>query len=118
MLAVSLAGGVGAVCRFLLDGILKSLTNRVAPVSTLLINVVGSMVFGICLGWTMVRGTDLSVLTTGWCGGFTTFSTAMVEALTGMRAGHRRRAVGLLVGMAAGCVLAVWIGLRVGLAVA
>ena len=117
-LLVSLAGGLGAVGRFMLDGALKSLTNRVAPVSTLIINLLGSLLFGICVGWAAVRGTDLSVLTTGFCGGFTTFSTAMVEAVTGLRAGRRGAAVALLIGMAVGCMLAVWIGIQIGLALA
>ncbi len=52
-------------------------------ISTLLINVAGSLLLGILLGYSLKQGiwseNSLLFLTTGLCGGFTTFSTFAFE---------------------------------------
>ena len=94
LLLTSLAGGLGAVCRLVLDGMIRSgLTphsgspaeqTRTLPWPTITINLSGSLVLGVVVGLTLSStlpsGWDV-VVGSGFLGGFTTFSTACVEAV-------------------------------------
>lgn len=83
-LLVALAGGLGAVGRFLVDGLVDSLSRRATiPMGTMVINVSGSFLLGLITGWWAAHTGDPGlrlVLGTGFLGGYTTFSTASVEA--------------------------------------
>ena len=50
-LAIAAAGGVGAVCRFVLDGLLTSLSEADFPWPTILINITGSLLLGLITGF-------------------------------------------------------------------
>jgi len=93
LVLVCLAGGVGAVVRVLVDGELRARTGR--AVGTGVVNVVGSLVIGLATGLLSAPGgsTLLAVVATGFCGGVTTFGTAVVEVLR--LAGDRRPAAAL-----------------------
>lgn len=80
MLLTAIGGGFGAVCRFLLDSRLADRQWRTMR-RLLLINVLGSVALGVVVGLCSSPGSQswLLLLGTGFCGGFTTFSTAMVE---------------------------------------
>lgn len=83
-LLVALAGGVGAVARFVLDGVIRSRVALLVPAGTFVINVSGSLLLGFVTGVVMVGAepTDFRVvLGTGFLGGYTTFSTAMIETV-------------------------------------
>jgi fluoride exporter len=83
-LAIVLAGGVGAVARFALDGAIRHRTTGDLPVGTIAINVVGSLVLGVVTGLTRYHGMSVDiglVAGTGLCGGFTTFSAISFESV-------------------------------------
>ncbi|PRZ43901.1 camphor resistance protein CrcB [Antricoccus suffuscus] len=83
-LYVALAGGLGAVVRFVLDGASRARWAATFPWPTVLINVTGSLLLGLMLGLTLFRGapTELElIIGTGFCGGYTTFSTASFETV-------------------------------------
>lgn len=116
-IALSLAGGVGAVLRLVLDGAIKARTRTAFPLGTLLINVSGSFVLGVvtqlALGGILDDAWRL-VIGTGLCGGFTTFSTASFEAV---RLVQQRRyvlasvnAVGMLVAAVGAGLLGILLG--------
>lgn len=110
-LAVSLAGGVGAALRLVVDGAVKARVRTALPVGTLLINVAGSLVLGFVTELALagvVADVWRLVIGTGLCGGFTTFSTASFETVRLVQ--ERRYALGAMnaVGM---LVLAVGAGL-------
>ena len=79
LVAVAVAGGVGAVLRLVTDGIVSSLVGARLPWGTLLINVAGSAGLGVLLG-SGADGQATLILGTGLLGGFTTFSTASFES--------------------------------------
>lgn len=81
---VALGGAAGAVARFVVDGEVKSRRTSVWPHATLLINALGSFLLGLLSG-EHLGSAATALLTTGFCGGFTTFSTASVETLTLLR---------------------------------
>lgn len=83
-----LAGGTGAVTRFLADRWLTSRIRLSWPFATLIINVSGSFMLGLLTGWCASRsGFDAwaTVLGTGLLGGYTTFSAASVETMRLLR---------------------------------
>jgi CrcB protein len=117
VLAVMAAGALGAGARFVLDGAVKSRRATTFPWATLAINVSGSFLLGLIAGAVMFGTLDSdaqAVVGTGFCGGFTTFSTASFETV---RLAEKRRSlsaaanalasvVGSAVACAAGLVLA------------
>lgn len=81
---LAFAGGLGAVARFVLDGLVKSRIRSPYPVGTLLINVTGSLLLGFVTGLALahlVAPEWQLVLGTGFLGGYTTFSTASFETV-------------------------------------
>jgi len=78
-----IAGGLGAVARFVSDGLIRTVLGRNFPWATLCINVVGAFILGIVTGYALHHAAaDIKlVIGTGFCGGFTTFSTASFEAV-------------------------------------
>nr|WP_232530729.1 CrcB family protein [Microlunatus antarcticus] len=79
-----MAGGLGAVARFVLDGAVSSARPWRYPVATTLINLTGSFLLGLLAGLAataLLPGSALLVLGTGFLGGYTTFSTAAYEAV-------------------------------------
>jgi CrcB protein len=81
-LLVFIGGGFGSVARHLLGKWLNNMESSI-PYGTLLSNVLGSLLIGIILGYltktNTVSDTHSLLLATGFCGGFTTFSTFAYE---------------------------------------
>lgn len=94
--AVGLAGGLGAASRFLLDRALSSRLAARLPLGTLVVNVSGSfaagLVVGLAVGGTVSEELRL-VVSGGYLGAYTTFSTAMYETARLFEEGDRRVAV-------------------------
>ncbi|MGO4956727.1 fluoride efflux transporter CrcB [Luteococcus sp. Sow4_B9] len=119
VLLMSLAGGVGAVLRFFVDQELRLRRPTEWPVGTLLVNVLGSALLGLLVAGVAsgtVAPTARLVLGVGFCGGFTTFSTASLECVELAREGRVVAALGHLFGGAACCLGAALVGFQVGLA--
>ena len=81
-LIVFIGGGFGSVARYLLGKWLNNLETAI-PYGTLLSNVLGSLLMGVILGY-LTKNSNISethtlLLATGFCGGFTTFSTFAYE---------------------------------------
>lgn len=95
LLLVALLGGVGAACRFVVDGLVRDRVAQGLPIGTAVVNVSGSLIIGLLAGAQLYHGAGgpwLVAAMTGFCGGFTTFSTAMVETARLVQAGELRRA--------------------------
>ncbi len=80
---VGIAGAVGAVARYLIDGAVQDRTSGSFPFGTLTVNVVGSLILGVItgVGWHDADSTTRAILGTGFCGGLTTWSTASWETV-------------------------------------
>ena len=99
-LAIAAAGGVGAVCRFVLDGLLTSLSEADFPGPTVLINITGSLLLGLVTGFAvsgLLPEAWRLVLGTGFLGGYTTFSTASVDTVRLLQ--QQRWAAGMVHGL-------------------
>ena len=119
LLLVSVLGGIGAMMRFLLDGVVTRFTSPRFPLGTLLINLAGSLLLGLVTGLTAHRVLPerwLVAVGVGLLGGFTTFSTASFETVRLMQ--QRRpaaalvQALGMLLGTTALAGLGLWTGSR------
>ena len=109
ILLVALGGAIGSVCRYFL-----SFMNTSFPWGTFVVNILGSLLIGLLVG--LVSKGALSsemklLLVTGFCGGFTTFSTFANESFDMMKAGDV-----LLMALYVGAsviigILAVWGGM-------
>ena len=79
-----LAGATGALTRFLLDSSIKQRWRSPFPWATVVINVTGSLLLGMLAGLVLFHGQSVvwqTVIGTGFCGGYTTFSTASFETV-------------------------------------
>lgn len=88
VLSVFIGSGLGGICRYLLSSVVQTTlaASSVFPWGTLVVNVLGCFLIGLFYGLldrysvpefisTQVR----LLLTVGFCGGFTTFSTFINE---------------------------------------
>jgi fluoride exporter len=117
-LLVAIAGGVGAVLRFLTDQWISRRTGRDFPWGTISINVVGSLLAGFILGlshWGSSRGSLVAVLITGLMGGYTTASTLASEIAGLGQARRYRHMLTVTMGTATAALAAASLGLWIGL---
>ncbi len=92
-----LAGATGALTRFLLDASIKRRWQTAFPWATVIINVTGSLLLGILAGLVLFGDQPSAwqtVVGTGFCGGYTTFSTASFEIVRLVQ--QNRRGLALL----------------------
>ncbi|MBS1697110.1 MAG: CrcB family protein [Actinobacteria bacterium] len=113
--AAALAGGIGAGLRYLVDvGVARLLGTRY-PWGVLVINLTGSFVLGLITGGFPAAA---FVVGAGLLGGYTTFSTAMLDTVALWRDGSSRAAAFNAAGMLLLGVLAAVAGLALGAALA
>jgi CrcB protein len=95
-IAVATGGAVGCAARYGLTELIQLIWGRGFPAATLVVNVLGSFILGFLFFETLERLTMAPALRaailTGGLGGFTTFSTFMVESLLLMENGQAGRA--------------------------
>lgn len=131
---LALAGSLGALSRWRLDLAVRGLVSRffrerarppeggrpsgahrepaVPPLLGIaLVNVLGSLLLGMLIGAPTISEGARLLVSTGFLGGFTTFSTAVVDCWTLWRSGRRAASLVLLLGVWACSLLAFFTGL-------
>lgn len=119
LLLVVLGGALGAPARYLTDRAVQTRHPSAFPWGTLVVNVAGSLVFGLLLGLAAHRQVPAGILAglgTGFCGALTTWSTLGYETFALLDGARRRDAavnlgLSIALGMGAGSL-----GYAVGLA--
>jgi CrcB protein len=112
--AFAVAGALGAVARYVVDGAVLSRARSTRPWGTFAINVAGAFVLGMLTGLALYHGlgrTPKLVLGTGFCGAFTTFSTFAYETVRLAEDGELTSAVWNVVGSLVVAALAAALGL-------
>ena len=119
-LAVGGGSAVGGIARFLIADLVARHQTGVFPWGTLSVNLAGSLAIGLLaavLGpggrWPQPPIVQHLVMA-GVLGGFTTFSAFSLQTLILLRSGHGALAAVNVLGSVALCLLAAWVGLRLG----
>jgi CrcB protein len=93
---VAIGAAVGGVSRYALTGFLQQRAGPGFPIGTFVINVSGSLLLGFLMRYALASGSMSpevrALLTTGFCGGYTTFSTFSYETVLLFEDGEYRRA--------------------------
>jgi CrcB protein len=96
ILYIAIGSAIGGVARYLLASYLQSRFGASFPVGTLVVNVTGSFLLMVLLQYSLatpaVSAEIRALLTTGFCGGYTTFSTFSYETVRLIEDGDWRRA--------------------------
>lgn len=92
VLAVAGGSAVGGVLRMLLVSFTATRLTSAFPLGVLAVNVIGSFVFGVAIRYGLQGGgmseTTRVLITTGLCGGFTTFSSFSMDIVDGLERGR------------------------------
>jgi len=116
-LLIAVAGSGGAVSRFWVDGHIRTNYRHQFPWATLLINATGSLLLGILTGL-LSQHHDFTnietILGTGFCGGYTTFSTASFETVRLLEERRHSTALGHAVGGLLLTILCAGVGVIAG----
>jgi CrcB protein len=113
-IAFVVAGSIGAVTRYVVDALVQQRARRDHPWGTFLINVSGAFVLGFITGLALYHGlnaTQKTILGTGFCGAFTTFSTFTFETIRLVEEGDTAVAVLNVVGSVIAAVAAAALGI-------
>jgi len=90
LLLVFIGGGFGSTLRYIIGKYMNS-TETGIPWGTFTANILGSLLIGIILGFAAkndaLSSNQTLLLATGFCGGFTTFSTFAYENHVLLKAG-------------------------------
>jgi len=82
LLLVFIGGGFGSVLRYVIGKFLNNSETGI-PYGTFAANILGSLLIGVILGYAAkneaLTENHTLILATGFCGGFTTFSTFAYE---------------------------------------
>lgn len=90
------AGAVGAVARYVLDGLIQGRATGSFPWGTFVINMTGSFLLGLLTGAALYHAfpaTPKIILGTGFCGAYTTFSTWTFESVRLVEEGSTTEAI-------------------------
>jgi len=118
LLLVAAGGALGAAARHLVNLAAFRLLGPGVPAGTLVVNILGSLLMGLLIGWLVARTTDPGggqglrlFLATGVLGGFTTFSAFSLDAVLLWERGAAAIALGYVALSVVGALAALGAGL-------
>jgi len=123
VLWVALGSAVGGAARFWCSGFIARHVGEVFPWGTLTVNVVGSLLIGLFAtltgpeGRLLVGPNERQLVTLGLLGGFTTFSSFSLQTLMLVQDGEWLQAATYVGGSVVLCLMGVWLGHELGVAV-
>lgn len=91
LILVALGGGLGSVIRFITNLIISKNMPGKLHFATLTVNILGCLLIGFLIGYLNKQSESENLkllLVTGFCGGFTTFSTFGLENYSFIQSGN------------------------------
>lgn len=117
VLYVALGGALGSAARYLLGAYIARFVTPTSPLSTLGVNVIGCLLFGVLAALAerrfVMQPAGRAFLLIGLLGGFTTFSSYTYETFELLREGLLLRAAANALGQVIACFVALWMGFAV-----
>lgn len=118
LLLIFIGGGLGSLTRFSLSKFIQENIDKSFPFGTLGVNVVASVILGIFVGMveekTLANPNYKALIATGFCGGFSTFSTFSNDTLQLIQSNRIFEAlVNILLNVTL-CILATFGGMMLG----
>lgn len=122
LIGVALSGAVGAVARYLVDGVVSQRTGGSFPWGTLVVNVTAAFLLGLAFAFFQTRIGGIPVwlrttILTGLIGTYSTFSTLTLETLNLLQSGSYLLGAANILGSLAVGMLAVYGGTVLGHAI-
>jgi CrcB protein len=115
---VVLAGSaLGGLARYVVSGLVGAQFGETFPWGTVIVNITGCFVIGFFAtltapdGRLFVGAGTRQFVVTGFCGGYTTFSSFSLQTLNLMNDGEWLRAGGNVLGSVTLCLFATWLGM-------
>lgn len=118
LLFIAAGGATGALLRYWASNSVYALLGRAFPYGTLTVNIIGSIVMGLCYVFLFER-MDVGVhwragLMIGLLGAFTTFSSFSIETMNLIESGEQIRAgLNILLSVSL-CIIGCWSGMVIG----
>jgi CrcB protein len=117
-LAVAFGGAFGSMARYWASGAVYDRLGAAFPYGTMAVNIAGCFLIGLIMEITenrfVINPQIKILLTIGFLGGFTTFSTFSYETLALARDGLMFKAAANAFGSLLACLVAAWLGLVAG----
>ena len=114
LLLIGTGGFAGSVSRYLLTKFVATKWPMAFPWGTFSVNILGCLLIGIIMGLSFQSAMSTQtrlLLATGFCGGFTTFSTYSLEIFELYQRGEAGISLLYLFASIAAGFLSVWLGL-------
>jgi fluoride exporter len=112
--AIAVGAAAGGVSRFYLASAIQQRFGASFPWGTLAINITGSLLLGFLIRYAMatpaISAEVRAMLTVGFCGGYTTFSSYSYETLVLIEEGQAGRAVVYSLGSVVLALIATFVG--------
>lgn len=117
ILLVGLGGAVGSILRYLTSIWIDKQFQALFPWAIFLVNITGCLLIGLLIGLSarhQVANPEMRLLlVTGFCGGYTTFSTFASENFNLLQGGHTWTAMFYIAGSVLVGISAVWLGMNI-----
>ena len=115
IILIGVGGGIGSILRYLTAVFVSKYFQTSFPWGTFVVNILGCLLIGLLLGLFerhQLTNPDLKYLfATGFCGGYTTFSTFAAENVNLLQSGNSLTVFAYIAASVLVGLFAVWVGL-------
>lgn len=117
LLFIGLGGFLGSISRYLTVVFSNKIWSSTFPIGTFMANILGCLLIGVIVGFSVGRGwfsTEWKLfLVTGFCGGYTTFSSYALENIELLQSGNYIGFLGYLFSSIIIGMIAVFLGILI-----